>query len=47
MALTIKQLEYIEKNISEKTKKDNAFHFASRLPPHLVEEFWKIYRAAK
>ena len=47
MALTIKQIEYIERNISEQVKKDNAFYFASKLPPELVGDFWKVYRAAK
>lgn len=47
MPLTIKQIEYIERNQSEKAKKDDALHFASKLPPHLVGEFWKVYRAAK
>ena len=47
MPLTIKQIEYIERNISEQVKKDNALHFASKLPPDLVGEFWKVYRAAK
>ena len=47
MPLTIKQIEYIERNISENAKKEAALHFASKLPPHLVGEFWKVYRAAK
>jgi hypothetical protein len=47
MALTPKQVEYIEKNISEQVKKEAALSFAAKLPPHLVSEFWKVYRAAK
>jgi hypothetical protein len=47
MPLTIKQVEYIERNISKMAKKEAAFYFASKLPPHLVGEFWKVYRAAK
>ena len=47
MTLTLKQVEYIERNISEQVKKEAALHFASKLPPHLVGEFWKVYRAAK
>ena len=33
MPLTLKQIEYIERNISEQVKKDNALYFASKLPP--------------
>jgi len=47
MALTPKQVEYIEKNISEQVKKEAALSFAAKLPQHLVSEFWKVYRAAK
>ena len=47
MPLTIKQIEYIERNISEQVKKENAFRFAAKLPPDLIGEFWKVYRAAK
>jgi len=47
MALTPKQIEYIEKNISEQVKKEAALSFAAKLPSHLVSEFWKVYRAAK
>ncbi len=47
MALTPKQVEYIEKNISELVKKEAALSFAAKLPQNLVGEFWKVYRAAK
>ena len=47
MPLTSKQIDYIERNLAEMAKKEAAFYFASKLPPHLVGEFWKVYRAAK